>query len=54
MTNSQMRMLASSIGMLAGAVAGLSDNLDVNVSIAVVLVTFVMLLAEYVRSLRTD
>ena len=32
MTNSQARMLAASIGMIAGAIAALSDNLDVNVN----------------------
>jgi phage shock protein PspC (stress-responsive transcriptional regulator) len=47
-------MLASAIGLLAGAIAGLSSSLDVNVSIIVMLVTFVMLIAEYVRSFKSE
>jgi len=54
MTNSQTRMLSSAIGMVAGALAGFSTSLDVNVSIIIILITFMMLLAEYARSFRTD
>ncbi len=54
MTNSQTRMLASSIGLLAGAVAGQTNNLNISVSIVIILITFAMLLSEYVRSFRTE
>jgi phage shock protein PspC (stress-responsive transcriptional regulator) len=54
MTNSQTRMLSSAIGMVAGALAGFSASLDVNVSIIIILITFAMLIAEYVRSFKSD
>ena len=47
MTNSQTRMLAASIGLCAGAIAALSDNLDVNVSIVIILFTGAMLLGAF-------
>jgi hypothetical protein len=52
MTNSQTRMLAAAIGLLAGSIASLSDNLDVNLSIVIILFTGAMLLGEWVRSFR--
>jgi hypothetical protein len=39
MTNSQTRLTAASIALLAGAVAAGADNLDVNVGIAVIIVS---------------
>ena len=45
-------MLAASIGMLAGAIAALSDNLDINVSIVIILFTGAMLLGEWFRSFK--
>jgi hypothetical protein len=53
MNNSQTRMLASSIGLLAGAIASMSDNLDVNLSIVIILMTGAMLIGEWFRSFRT-
>ncbi len=52
MNNSQTRMLAAATGLLAGAIASLSDNLDVNVSIVIILFTSAMLLGEWFRSFR--
>jgi hypothetical protein len=52
MTNAQTRMLAASIGLLAGAIASLSDNLDVNLSIIIILLTSAMLVGEWFRSFR--
>jgi len=52
MTNSQTRMLAASISMVAGAIAALSDNLDINVSIVIILFGGAMLLGEWFRSFR--
>jgi phage shock protein PspC (stress-responsive transcriptional regulator) len=40
--------------MVAGALAGFSASLDVNVSIIIILITFAMLIAEYVRSFKSD
>lgn len=52
MTNVQVRLLAPSIGLLAGAVAAGTDNLNVNVGIAIIIVSGAFFLAEYVRSQR--
>ena len=48
MTNSQTRMMAAAVGLLAGAIVSLSDNLDVNLSIVIILFTGAMLLGEWV------
>lgn len=53
MSNSQMRMLASSIVVVGGAIAGMSDNLSVNVSLIVIILGMVMFIAEYVRSAKS-
>ncbi len=52
MTNVQVRLLAASIGLLAGAVAAGTDNLNVNVGIVIIIVSGAFFLAEYVRSQR--
>ncbi len=52
MTNIQVRLLSASIGLLAGAVAAGTDNLNVNVGIVIILVSGAIFLAEYVRSQR--
>ena len=52
MTNSQTRMFAASIGMLAGAIASLSSSLDVNMSIIIILLTGAMLIGEWFRSFK--
>jgi hypothetical protein len=52
MTNSQTRLIASSIALLAGAIASLSDNLNVNLSILIILLSGAMLLGEWFRSFR--
>ena len=52
MTNGQTRMLAASIGLLAGAIASLSDNIDENLSIVIILLTGAMLIGEWFRSFR--
>ena len=53
MTNSQARMLAAAIGLLAGSIAAGSDSLDVNVSIVIILITGAMLIGEWFRSFKT-
>lgn len=45
-------MIAAAIGLLAGAIAAQSNNLDVDVGIVIVLVGGVALATDYSRSLR--
>ncbi len=52
MTNVQVRMLSSVLALLAGAVLAQTGNIDVNVSLAIILVSSAGLVAEYVRSQR--
>ena len=52
MTNVQVRLLAAAIALIAGALAASTDNLEVNVGIAIILVSGAMFIAEYVRSQR--
>ena len=52
MTNVQARMLSSVLALLAGAVLAQTDNIDVNVSLAIILISSAALVAEYVRSQR--
>ena len=46
-------MLAASVGLLAGAIAALSDNLNVNGSIIIILFSGAMLIGEWFRSFKT-
>jgi len=50
MTNSQVRLLASAIALLAGAVLATTGNIDVNVSIAIILISSVLFIVEYFRN----
>ena len=52
MTNSQPRLIAASIALLAGAVAAGADSLDVNFGIVIIIVSGAIFIAEYVRSQR--
>ena len=52
MTTPQVRLLASAIAMIAGAVASSTDNLNVNVGITIILVSGVLFLVEMVGSQR--
>ena len=52
MINIQVRLLAAGIALLAGAHAAGTDNLNVNVGLAIILVSGAIFLAEYVRSQR--
>ena len=52
MTNVQARLLAAAIALLAGAHAASTDNLEVDIGIAIILVSGAMFIAEYVRSQR--
>ena len=49
MTNSQVRLLSSAIALLAGGVIANTTNIDVNVSIAIILVSSILFIVEYFR-----
>jgi hypothetical protein len=51
-TNPQARLLAAPIAMLAGALAATTDNLNINVGLAIIIVSGAIFLAEYVRCQR--
>lgn len=53
MTNSQVRLLSSAIAMLAGGVIANTTNIDVNVPIAIILVSSVLFVVEYFRNQRS-
>ena len=52
MTNSQVRMFSSVLLLLAGAVLSLSNNVDVNVSLFIILLGVTAFVAEYIRMRR--
>ncbi len=49
MTNTQVRLIASAIALLAGAILGTTTNIDVNVSIVIILVSAAIFVVEYIR-----
>ena len=52
MTNVQVRLLAAAIALIAGALAAGAEGLDINVGIAIIIVSGALFLAEYVRCQR--
>ncbi|MEJ2561019.1 MAG: hypothetical protein P8186_33330 [Anaerolineae bacterium] len=50
MTNTQVRLIASAIALLAGGVIANTTNIDVDVSIAIILVSGAIFIVEYLRS----
>ena len=50
MTNKQVRLIASAIALLAGGVIANTTNIDVNVSIIIILVSAFIFVVEYIRS----
>jgi hypothetical protein len=52
MINIQVRMLSATVAMIAGALAASTDNLEVDIGIAIILVSGAMFLADYIRSQR--
>jgi hypothetical protein len=52
MTNKQVRLIASAIALLAGGVIANANDIDVNVSIWIILISAAMFLIEYLRSQR--
>jgi hypothetical protein len=53
MTNVQIRLLAASIALVAGALAANATALDINVGIVIILLSGAVFIAEYVRSYLT-
>ena len=49
MTNSQIRLLSSAVALLAGGVIANTTNIDVNISIAIIVVSSVLFLVKYFR-----
>lgn len=49
MSNEQVRLLASAIVLLAGGIIANADNINVNVSITIILVSSVIFIVEYWR-----
>jgi hypothetical protein len=49
MSNAQVRLLASAIALLAGGILATTDNIDVNVSIAIILISAIIFIVEYWR-----
>jgi len=50
MTNSQTRLISSALVLLAGGIIANTDNIDVNVSIVIILVGSVLFVFEYFRN----
>jgi hypothetical protein len=49
MSNAQVRLLASAIALLAGGIIASTDNIDVNVSIFIILISSIIFIVEYWR-----
>ncbi len=52
MTNLQVRLLSSALALLAGAVLANTNNVNVNVSLVIILGSGAFFIADYVRSQR--
>ena len=52
MTNIQVRLPASSIVLIAGALAASTGNLDVNVGLLIIIVSAALFLADHIRRQR--
>jgi len=53
MTNSQVRLLSSAMALLAGAVLANTYNIDVNVSIFIILISSILFIVEYFRNQKS-
>ena len=52
MTNIQVRLLASAIAMIAGALAASANNLNVNLGLLIIIVSAALFVADYIRCQR--
>jgi hypothetical protein len=50
MSNSQARLISSAVALLAGGVLANTTNIDVNVSIVIILVSSIIFIVEYFRN----
>ena len=53
MTNVQARLIGSAIAMVAGAIACATDNLNINVGIAILVIGSALFIAEYIRAQKS-
>jgi len=49
MTNVQVRLIASAISLLAGGIIASTDNINVNIGIAIILISSAIFIVEYWR-----
>ena len=49
MTNLQARLIASALGLMAGAILCTTDRVDINVGLAILIVSAVLFVVEYFR-----
>lgn len=49
MTNAQSRLIASAIGLLAGAILSTTDNVNINFGLAIMIVCSALFIVEYFR-----
>lgn len=50
MTNIQIRLIASAMGLIAGAILSTTERVDINIGLAIVIICGVLFLFEYFRS----
>jgi len=49
MTNSQTRLIASAIGLLAGSILCTTDNVNINFGLAILIVSACLFVVEFFR-----
>lgn len=49
MSNAQTRLLASSIGLLAGSILCTTDNVNINFGLAILIVSSALFVVEFFR-----
>lgn len=49
MTNAQTRLMASAVGLLAGSILCTTDNVDINIGLAILIVSAVLFVVEFFR-----
>jgi len=49
MTNSQTRLMASAVALLAGSILCTTDNVDINVGLAILIVSAALFVVEFFR-----
>jgi hypothetical protein len=49
LSNAQVRLIASAIALLAGGILANTSNIDVNVSIVIILISSIIFIVEYWR-----